>query len=209
MATIKHLLLLAVALVFATAPAFSDDGRGEELFELCVQCHGPNGGGDPVALAPPIAGLSDWYIKEQLTKFRDGIRGKHPDDVGGLRMYPMSLSLGDDADLEAVTAYAAGLQPAPPQATLEGGDAAKGKVLYTPCIACHGAQAEGKKELGGPNLWVSADWYMLKQLHNFKAGIRGADPRDATGMRMRPMSMILADEQAMKDVIAYILTLQQ
>ena len=71
------------------------------------------------------------------------------------------------------------------------------------------AQAEGKKDLGGPNLWVSADWYMLKQLQHFKNGIRGADPRDATGMRMRPMSMTLVDEQAMKDVISYILTLQR
>ena len=55
---------------------------------------------------------------------------------------------------------------------------------------------------------MSADWYMLKQIQNFKAGIRGADPRDETGRRMRPMSMVLADEQAMKDVISYILTLQ-
>ena len=84
----------------------------------------------------------------------------HPDDKGGLRMYPMSLYLDDDADLDAVASYVAGLPAAPPAATLQGGDPAKGKILYTPCIACHGAQAEGKKELGGPNLRVSADWYM-------------------------------------------------
>jgi hypothetical protein len=48
---------------------------------------------------------------------------------------------------------------------------------------------------------------MLTQLSNFKAGIRGAVPEDASGATMRPMAMTLADEQAMKDVIAYILTL--
>ncbi len=208
MAAIKHLLLITAVLLLAAAPALGEDGRGEELFELCVQCHGAHGGGMQLALAPPIAGLSEWYIKGQLIKFRSGIRGKHPDDVGGLRMYPMSLSLRDDADLEAVAHFTAQLPAAPPAPRLEGGDPARGKLLYAPCGACHGAQAEGQEALGGPNLRVSAEWYLLKQIQNFKAGIRGADPRDETGMRMRPMSMVLADEQAMKDVISYILTLQ-
>jgi cytochrome c oxidase subunit 2 len=208
MSPIKPLLLITAALLLAAAPALGDDGRGEELFELCVQCHGADGGGNPVALAPPIAGLSDWYVKEQLLKFRSGIRGLHPDDVGGLRMYPMSLSLRDDADLEAVADYVANLPPAQVESTLQGGDAARGKVLYAPCTACHGAKAEGLQALGGPNLAVSSDWYMLKQLQHFKSGIRGSDPRDTTGMRMRPMSMVLPDEQAMKDVISYILTLR-
>ena len=208
MASIKHLLLITAALLLVAAPALGEDGRGEELFDLCAQCHGSEGGGNEVALAPPIAGLSEWYVKEQLNKFRSGIRGLHPDDVGGLRMYPMSLSLRDDADLEGVAAYAASLPAAAAEPTLQGGDPSRGKILYTPCTACHGAKAEGKEALGGPNLRVSADWYMLKQLQHFKSGIRGSDPRDITGMRMRPMSMILADEQAMKDVISYILTLR-
>jgi cytochrome c oxidase subunit 2 len=208
MSPIKRLLLITAALLLAAAPALGEDGRGEELFDLCAQCHGAEGGGNEVALAPPIAGLSDWYVKEQLLKFRSGIRGLHPDDLGGLRMYPMSLSLRDDADLEAVADYVASLPPAAGEPTLQGGDASRGKILYAPCTACHGAKAEGKKDLGGPNLEVSADWYMLKQLQHFKSGVRGSDPRDTTGMRMRPMAMILADEQAMKDVISYILTLR-
>ena len=48
---------------------------------------------------------------------------------------------------------------------------------------------------------------MLAQLKKFKEGIRGAHPKDITGMQMRPMAMILPDEQAMKDVIAYIQTI--
>ena len=209
MASIKRSLLLAASLLLVAAPALGEDGRGEELFELCVQCHGSQGAGNVKLLAPPIAGLSEWYIKEQLTKYRAGIRGNHPDDHAGLRMYPMSLYLDDDADLEAVAGYVASLPPAPPPAQLEGGDPERGKTLYAPCLACHGAQAEGLEALGGPNLRVSADWYMLRQLQHFKSGIRGSDPRDVTGMRMRPMSMTLVDEQAMKDVVAYILTLRE
>jgi hypothetical protein len=49
----------------------------------------------------------------------------------------------------------------------------------------------------------------LTQLKNFKSGVRGTNPQDITGAQMRPMSMILADEQAMKDVIAYIQTLSK
>ena len=204
----RFLLTTAALVLLSVAPALADDGRGEELFELCVQCHGANGGGDPVALAPAIAGLSEWYLEAQLEKFRSGIRGAHPDDRAGLRMYPMSLSLRDDEDLAAVAAYVSSLPPANPEPTLAGGEPAHGKLLYTPCIACHGPQADGLEALAGPNLKASSDWYLLRQLNNFKVGIRGTDPKDVTGMRMRPMSMILADEQAMKDVIAYIMTLR-
>ena len=59
----------------------------------------------------------------------------------------------------------------------------------------------------GPPLKQVNDWYMLTQLANFRAGVRGAKPGDTSGALMRPMSMTLADEQAMRDVIAYITTL--
>jgi hypothetical protein len=44
-------------------------------------------------------------------------------------------------------------------------------------------------------------------MHNFRSGIRGTNAKDTTGALMRPMSMTLADEQAILDVIAYITTL--
>ncbi len=61
----------------------------------------------------------------------------------------------------------------------------------------------------GPPLANRSDWYLLDQLKKFKAGIRGADPRDPIAIMMRSMAMTLADEQAMKDVIAYIGTLSK
>ena len=45
------------------------------------------------------------------------------------------------------------------------------------------------------------------QLKKFKNKIRGAHPKDLNGMKMAPMAMLLADEQAMKDVAEYIKTL--
>ncbi|ETW99811.1 c-type cytochrome [Candidatus Entotheonella palauensis] len=88
-----------------------------------------------------------------------------------------------------------------------GGDAAAGKVLYTPCAACHGQQAEGNPALNAPALAGQEDWYMVRQLHLFKSGIRGADVQDTFGQQMRPMAMTLTTDQSVEDVVAYIRTL--
>ncbi len=199
-------LALAVAAPVGVALA-EENARGAELFDLCAQCHGETGAGNQLSLAPPIAGLSRWYVEAQLRKFRSGVRGLHPKDVAGLRMYPMSLTLKDDADIEAVAAYVAWLPPAPSTPVLTGGDAMRGEAYYGTCVMCHGADASGVEAQGGPNLKVSSDWYMMNQLHKFQSGVRGANPADAKGSLMRAMSMTLPDEQAMKDVIAYIVTL--
>ncbi len=87
------------------------------------------------------------------------------------------------------------------------GDAEKGKALYATCVACHGPNGKGMDALSAPNLTGLQEWYFVRQLNNFKAGIRGANPEDVYGAQMRPMSMTLADDQAMKDVWAYIQTL--
>jgi cytochrome c oxidase subunit 2 len=47
----------------------------------------------------------------------------------------------------------------------------------------------------------------MTQLNKFRSGVRGGNPADVKGSLMRAMSMTLPDEQAMKDVIAYIMTL--
>jgi cytochrome c553 len=199
--------LLALAAAPTAAHAEAETPSGAQLFQLCAQCHGPDGAGDPAALAPAIAGMDEWYLKAQLGKFHSGARGTHPDDVAGMRMRPMSLSLRGEAEIAAVAAYVASLPPARPPATLHGGDAARGQALYAPCVACHGPDAAGIQALNGAPLRASSDWYLLRQLQNFRSGIRGTNPLDTSGALMRPMSMTLADEQALLDVIAYITTL--
>jgi cytochrome c553 len=199
--------LLALAAAPFAAAAEDADGRGAEIFQLCVQCHGEDGGGNPVALAPAIAGFDEWYLKAQLEKFRSGARGTHPGDVAGMRMRPMSLTLRGEDDVAAVAAYVASLPRVVPATTLLGGDASRGQALYAPCAACHGPDGAGIQPLNGAPLREASDWYLLRQMHNFRTGIRGTNPKDASGALMRPMSMTLADEQAILDVIAYISTL--
>ena len=52
-----------------------------------------------------------------------------------------------------------------------------------------------------------SDWYLVIQLEKFRTGLRGRHPDDIYGAQMVPFSMTLPDEEAMRDVVAYINTL--
>ena len=90
---------------------------------------------------------------------------------------------------------------------LAAADANKGATVYKACVACHGASATGIKALGAPKLAGQSGWYLVTQLKNFKAGIRGSHPQDTWGKAMAPMAGILSDTDV-DDVVAYILTLE-
>jgi cytochrome c oxidase subunit 2 len=209
----EHVVLVVCLALAAGVPSAAvsaeDDARGELLFGLCSQCHGADGAGSSLALAPSIAGLSQWYVEAQLAKFKGGVRGAHPEDVAGMRMGPMSRTLLTDEDVRAVASYVAGLSAERPASALSGGDPERGKVIFTICTQCHGPDAAGNPTLNVPPLRYASDWYLLAQLKKFKAGIRGADPTDQFGALMRSMALTLPDEQAMKDVLAYIGTLSE
>lgn len=204
---------LRLALTLAAALLAGGNARAElqgaDYFQLCATCHGAQGHGNPAIQAPPIAGLPQWYVEKQLGKFQTGVRGAHPDDLAGLRMRPMSRYLRDESQVKLVAAYVASLPPVKPAASVAGGDAGRGQAAYTLCISCHGVKGEGMQALNGPPLAHLSDWYLVAQLQKFQKGVRGANPKDAEGILMRPMSMTLPDEQAVKDVVAYIQTLTE
>ena len=62
--------------------------------------------------------------------------------------------------------------------------------------------------LHAPALAGRTDWYLVTQLRNYRAGLRGADPADSSGQQMRAMAATLPDEAAVNDVVAYIDTLR-
>ncbi len=84
------------------------------------------------------------------------------------------------------------------------GDATKGKAAYAVCAACHGANGMGNKALNAPKIAGQEPWYLERQLKNFKAGVRGAHPKDPYGMQMRPMALTLANDQAVSDMAAFL-----
>ena len=117
------------------------------------------------------------------------------------------FALTDDQAVEDVAAYVASLPTPTPAATLTG-DVEAGKKAYVICVACHGEKGEGNKSLNAPRLSKQFDWYMVRQIDNFKAGIRGAHAQDIYGQQMRPMAMVLATDEQVNDVAAYIATLE-
>ncbi len=202
--------LLVLALVSALAAGCgtqSRAARGKSLFRTCVPCHGPDGTGDLTLRTPAIAGLPDWYLTAELTKFQNDIRGAHPDDMEGHRMRPMARTLYHPGDVDAVAEYVSKLKPVW-QAPVQSGDPAAGEKRYMSlCIACHGPDGRGQVAMKAPPLANQADWYLVAQLEKFKTGMRGANPQDVTGSQMRAMSSTLPDTAAMHDVVAFVKSL--
>lgn len=200
------LLLLVACLVpvsRAEEPAAPQTPPAHLAF--CITCHGVEGRGNPRVNAPRIAGMEAWYVSRQLQAFRDGWRGAHDDDLVGWEMQAMVRSL-TPADVSAAAAWFAGLDAPRPEATVQG-DPVRGRSLYAPCAACHGPGARGDEELGAPALAGQSDWYLVRQLENFRAGRRGYHADDARGRQMADRVGDLGDERAVRDVVAYIATL--
>jgi cytochrome c553 len=200
--------LAVIALVVPVATPAQDVARGAELYDTCEPCHGADGSGSYDRKAPVIAGLPAWYVEAQIGNFKAGRRGYHADDVAGLQMRPMAMSLFDDDDVRAVAAYVASL-PAVPPVDVGGGDPTRGQTAYGVCLACHGPDGMGNEQLKSPPIVRQGDWYVVAQIDNFKTGRRGAAEGDVMGMQMRGMAATLPDQQAVEDVAAYIRTLRK
>jgi cytochrome c oxidase subunit 2 len=83
-----------------------------------------------------------------------------------------------------------------------------GKTKFIVCEGCHMATGCGSKEIGAPRIAGQSHSYELRQLLNFKAGIRGTKPEDTFGAVMRPMALTLPTDQDIEDTIAYFSTLK-
>jgi cytochrome c553 len=181
--------------------------RGQEVFETCVPCHNSDGSGNPSVGAPNIAGMKEWYVEREIEKFRTGVRGMYFNDVEGMRMRPMALSLTSEDDVKAVAHYVENLPPVWHSSSLPG-DPKAGETLYATCGTCHGENGAGNQDLGAPRIAGVDDWYLATELRKFKSGVRGASPKDREGRLMRPMARGLADEDAVRNVVAYVETLK-
>ncbi|MEQ1572495.1 MAG: c-type cytochrome, partial [Myxococcota bacterium] len=180
---------------------------GRDLFVVCEPCHGPAAAGRQALNAPGIASQEQWYLERQIENFKAGRRGTHDQDLYGMQMRAMALELSDAERVRAVASYVASL-PHPTPATTIQGDVARGAELFLVCAVCHGDDAGGNAEVGAPRLTVQQDWYLMRQIGNFRAGLRGYHADDKYGREMRPMTGTLPDEQAVRDVVAFIQTLR-
>ena len=181
---------------------------GQANYAVCAACHGANGEGNVALNAPKIAGQEGWYIRQQIAYYKNGARGTHPDDTYGAQMAPMAATLVNDQILNNVIAHIDTLPDNPAPETITG-NLVNGEDLFQgKCSVCHGKQGEGRWGVHAPRLAGMTDWYLARQLQNFKDGVRGTHPEDQLGYQMTHMVSALADEEAINDVVAYINTLQ-
>lgn len=200
---------LSAQATFAQASAIpaGDAAAGQAAYATCQACHGASGEGNELLNAPRLAGLDGWYIERQLHNFRSGLRGAHEQDTFGKQMVAFASML-DATATRNVIAYLATLPDARAARSSVAGDAESGRSLYTTCAGCHGIQGQGVWTTQAPRLAAMGDWYMVRQLKNFREGIRGAHPQDVRGRQMAFMARVPRDDRAIADLATYIHTLK-
>jgi len=74
------------------------------------------------------------------------------------------------------------------------------------CAACHGADARGNFATNAPRLQGASDWYLARQLRNFRNGVRGTHPQDVYGEQMALIAGMFTDDADISDMVAYLNT---
>lgn len=199
---LRPLLAILMAGSLGTLPALADERAN--AFDYCLVCHGSAAGGNAVIGGPNLTTLDDWYLERQLLGFRSGYRGWHPEDHAGHSMVSAARMLDSDEHIAEAVAFIGGYADHYPASETVDGDADRGRSHYESCAVCHGAAGEGNESLGAPALRGQNDWYLVKQLEDYRAGRRGAQPGDSQGAIMRAAALQIVDETAVKDLGTYI-----
>lgn len=84
------------------------------------------------------------------------------------------------------------------------GDAELGQASYALCGACHGQSGEGMQILNAPAIAGMDVEYTARQLRYYRDGVRGTHPEDTVGATMRPIMAAIPDDEAIRNVSAYI-----
>lgn len=180
-------------------PAISDliFGGKDDVWS-CASCHG--GLGQGAENTPRLAGLSSGYIARQLRDFREGERHNE-------HMSFVARAL-DDAEIDGLADYYAGLRVASTAQPALGGDLARGEQIalqgdwslgVPACFSCHGPSGFG---VGAdfPALAAQQPAYVASQLAAWAGGHRNNSP---LGLMDRISEALPeADRRAVADYLA-------
>ena len=202
--------IVAVVALCVTSHSRADEGDlpvAADEYVFCTVCHGVQLMGNAILKAPRLSGMEAWYTEMQLRNYKNETRGLHAEDPYGYEMQPMAAALSEEQIRDVSVFVSATRSPAPPVTVT--GNTDRGRELYATCAACHGVDGKGNQALGSPDLTITNDWYNVIQLKNYQSGSRGSAPGDMYGAQMRASAQLLADDEAIIDVVSYINTLQQ
>lgn len=194
----------AIALILFGAPAAAEElVAAPPALGHCAVCHGVELRGNALLDAPNLSTLPPWYVQRQLEGYKSGLRAPAGSpDLHGREMQPMAAVL-DAAGIQAAAAYVASVPEYAPPPSVQG-DAGRGEGLYRTCIACHGDRGQGNESLSSPPLAGQSDWYLVRQLQNYRSSARGGVPGDLWGAQMRASTAVLQSDADVLDVVAYI-----
>jgi len=159
-----YLVALAYLTLASAAARAADVAAGKTKAEICVGCHGENGISQTENI-PSLAGQPDQFIQWQLVYFRAGSRKNE-------QMQPIVEEISND-DIRNLGAYFSSLTPPQrpegddnPDLSKKGAEAAVGRR----CASCHTDDFAGTKAVA--RLAGQREEYLLKALHDYKAGLR-------------------------------------
>jgi cytochrome c553 len=157
-------LSFVTALATAVPASAADVAVGKAKAELCAGCHGENGISQMENI-PSLAGQPDQFIQWQLVFFRSGARKS--EQMQGI------VEQIDNEDIRNLGAYFASLSPPKatkpdddPDLSQKGAQAAVGRR----CASCHTDTFAGTKAVA--RIAGQREEYLLKALHDYKAGVR-------------------------------------
>lgn len=168
------------------------DMTGVEPWHSCGGCHGLDGAGNRIKF-PRLAGQKRAYVIKQLNDFRNDRR---QNDGGQMQVMASELS---ETDIGRVADWFAKQTTAWPELTIEPpADLTRARQLATAgadgipaCVSCHSAAAPALagSDIVAPRIAGQRDYYIAKQLGDFRAGNRDNDPKEI----MRTIAKRLSD----------------
>ena len=152
---------------------------------------------------PVLDGLPEWYLADQLRKFKSGQRGKNAANRAEALMGVAMAKVETEVQLADLTRHFSKRKPKPFIRVVRG-DIPVGRAHYaTRCASCHGTKGEGKPEIQSPPVNVQEDWFLLDQLRKYANGQRTVHPSDAGGVMMKAAAAALSPDD-LRSVVAYI-----
>ena len=183
----RHFLAAAALMSIGLGSAWAQDVQGasetvRRAIHVCAACHGQTGHSTTKGV-PSLAGQQRQYTIAQLKDFRAQNRA----EAGNLAYMWGVSALLDDATIEGLADYYAGLPPTPgkpgPAPLMR-----QGRKLYVEgapkrgiraCASCHGDKGEGAA--GFPRIAGQRTDYVEAQLKTFST-------------RLRPHGVLMKDE---------------
>jgi len=167
--------------------------------DACMVCHSTR----EMQRGPVLDGLPEWYLADQLRKFKSGQRGKNAANRAEALMGVAMAKVETEVQLAGLARHFAGRKPKPSIRVVRG-NIPVGRAHYvTRCVSCHGARGEGKPEIKSPPVNVQEDWFLLDQLRKYANGQRSVHPSDAGGLVMKAALAGLSPGD-FQNMVAYI-----